>query len=147
MAETQYGKYLVPIPVRKLTGKGNGYEGWDLFGDKLGGIDVNVGYFSHHEVGRMNPELQQKPHAHAFDEILFFTSGDAYDMNNLGVEAELCMGKEEEKHIITEPTAVVVPKGLPHCPITFLKVEKPCFFWHIAFSSSRPPLKGGKKIE
>ncbi len=144
MVETKYGKHLIPIPVRQLKGKGNGYEGWDLFGEALGGLEVNVGYFSHHEVGRMNPQLQQRPHVHAFDEILFFTSSDPYDMNSLGVEAELCMGKEEEKHIIDRPTAVVVPKGLPHCPITFLKVDKPCFFWHIAFSATRPPLRGVK---
>lgn len=147
MVESKYGQYMVPIPVRKLHGKGNGFEGWDLFGDDLGGLEVNVGFFSHHEPGRMNPQLQQKPHAHAFDEILFFTSSDPDNMSNLGVEAELCMGKEQEKHIITSPTAVVVPKGLPHCPITFLKVDRPCFFWHIAFSAARPPLRHGLKVD
>ena len=30
--------------------------------------------------------------------------------------------------------------------IVFSKLS-PCFFWHIAFSSTRPPLRGGKKIE
>ena len=58
-------------------------------------------------------------------------------MTNLGVEAEMRLGKEEEKHIITGPTAVVVPKGLPHCPITFLKADRPMYFWHVALAASR----------
>ena len=89
----------------------------------------------------MNPQWQQRPHTHNFDEILFFHSTDTDDMTNLGVEAEMRMGKEEEKHIITAPTAVVVPKGLPHCPITFLKANRPTYFWHVAFAASRerPP--------
>jgi hypothetical protein len=48
------------------------------------------------------------------------------------------LGREEEKHIITAPTAVWVPKGLPHCPITFLSVDKPCLFMHVAFAATRP---------
>jgi hypothetical protein len=147
MAETKYGDYLVPIPVRTLKGKGNGFQGWDLFGKDLGGFEVNVGFFSHREVGRMNPELQKKPHVHAFDEVLFFMGSDPDDMSKLGVEAEMCMGKEQEKHIITIPTAVVVPHGLPHCPITFLKVDRPCYFWHVALSAERPHLRHGLKIE
>ena len=147
MAEAKYGKYLVPIPIRQLKGKGNGNEGWDLFGQDLGGLDVNIGFFSHKEAGRMNPELQQKPHTHAFDEVLFFMGSNPDDMSKLGVEAEICMGKEQEKHIITTPTAVVVPRGLPHCPITFLKVDNTCYFWHVALSAARPPLRHGLKIE
>jgi len=137
MTETKYGKYLVPIPVIPMTGEGNGYEGWDLFGKDLHGFDVNIALRCFKETGRMNPQWQQRPHTHNFDEILFFHSTDTDDMTNLGVEAEMRMGKEEEKHIITTPTAVVVPKGLPHCPITFLKADRPTYFWHVAFAASR----------
>jgi len=137
MADTRYGKCLVPIPVVPMVGEGNGSEGWDLWGKDLGGIEVNIGFRCFKETGRMNPEWQKRPHTHPFDEILFFHGTDTNDMTRLGVVAEMRMGKEEEKHIITTPTAVVVPKGLPHCPITFLEVDNPCYFWHVAFAATR----------
>ena len=143
MAETKYGKYLVPIPILPMTGEGNGSQGWDLFGKDLEGFEVNIALRTFKEPGRMNPEFQKRPHTHAFDEVLFFMSSDINDINKLGVEAEMRMGKEEEKHIITVPTAVVVPKGLPHCPITFLKMDNPCYFMHVALSATRP----GRRIE
>ena len=138
MAETKYGKHLVPIPVVPMTGKGNGTEGWDLWGKDLGNFEVNIAMRAFNEVGRMNPEYQQRPHTHNFDEVLLFLSSDINDVGTLGLEAEMRMGKEEEKHIIDKPTAVWVPKGLPHCPITFLKMDKPCYFMHVAFSATRP---------
>ena len=138
MAETKYGKHIVPIPVVPMTGKGNGTEGWDLWGKDLGNFEANIAMRAFNEVGRMNPEYQQRPHAHNFDEVLLFLSSDVNDVGNLGLEAEMRMGKEEEKHIVDKPTAVWVPKGLPHCPITFLKMDKPCYFMHVAFSATRP---------
>lgn len=138
MADTKYGKHIVPIPVVPMTGEGNGTQGWDLWGSDLGGWQVSIAQRCFKEPGRMNPEYQQKPHVHAFDEILFFLGSDTSDLTQLGSVAELRMGKEEEKHIISTPTAVWVPKGLLHCPITFLNVDKPCLFGHVAFSATRP---------
>ena len=137
MTETKYGKYLVPLPIIPMVGEGNGSEGWDLFGKDMEGFNLQVAMRCFKETGRMNPELQKRPHTHPFDEVLFFLGSDTNDMTRLGVEAEIRMGPEEEKHIISVPTAVVVPKGLPHCPITFLKVDNPCYFGHIALSATR----------
>ena len=46
-------------------------------------------------------------------------------MSRLGGEVESIAGRRNEKHIITQPTAVVVPAGLPHNPLTITKVDKP----------------------
>ena len=138
MTETRYGQHIVPIPVIPMVGEGNGSQGWDLWGKDLGNFEVNIAQRCFKEPGRMNPEYQQRPHTHAFDEILFFLSSDTDDLSKLGSVAEMRLGKEEEKHIIAAPTAVWVPKGLPHCPITFLSVDRPCLFMHVAFAASRP---------
>jgi hypothetical protein len=35
------------------------------------------------------------------------------------------IGPEREKHLIDKQTAVFIPKGLKHCPLTWKKLEKP----------------------
>ena len=95
MAENKYGKHIVPIPVVPMTGKGNGTEGWDLWGKDLGNFEVNIAMRAFNEVGRMNPEYQQRPHAHNFDEVLLFLNSDINDVANLRLKAEMRMGKEE----------------------------------------------------
>jgi hypothetical protein len=65
------------------------------------------------------------PHAHAQPEILFFLGTDLDDVSKLHGEAEICLGKEMERFTITEPTAVICPKGLAHNPLVMTKLEKP----------------------
>jgi hypothetical protein len=73
---------------------------------------------------RFGPD-PEKPHAHKKPEVLTFMGTDTNDLNNLGGELEFCLGREMEKHIITTPTAVIVPGGLVHCPLTITRVDKP----------------------
>jgi uncharacterized RmlC-like cupin family protein len=72
--------------------------------------------------------VPDKPHVHTWDEFLFFIGADTDDLGNLGGECEMYMGKEMERHVITEPTVVVQPKGFPHCPLVVTKLEKPFIF-------------------
>ncbi len=73
---------------------------------------------------RFGPE-PDKPHTHPNPEILIFMGTDCDDLSELGGEFEICLGKEMERYLITKPTAVVVPGGLPHNPLTITKVNKP----------------------
>jgi hypothetical protein len=57
----------------------------------------------------------------------------------------LCMGPEEEKHIITQPTFVFVPKGLHHCPLNFKVVNKPILFQAIHLGPRFHKIMGGKE--
>jgi len=43
----------------------------------------------------------------------------------MGAEVELWL--EDEKHIITRSSLVFIPAGMKHCPLTFLRVDKPVF--------------------
>jgi hypothetical protein len=72
--------------------------------------------------------IPDKPHVHNYDEFLCFLGADTDDLGYLGAEAELSLGKEQEKHLITSPTVAVMPKGFPHCPLTITKLEKPFIF-------------------
>ena len=69
-------------------------------------------------------------HIHDCDEYLFFLGTNFADMNDFDAEVELYMGAEGEKHIITSPTIVYVPAKLIHCPLKFVKVNKPILFFH-----------------
>jgi len=68
------------------------------------------------------------PHVHNYHEFLLFLGADPYDLSNLGAEIEVCLGREEEKHVVTKPTAAIMPIGFPHCPVTITKVDKPFIF-------------------
>jgi hypothetical protein len=75
-----------------------------------------------------NPE---KPHAHPMAEILFFVGTDADNLADLGGEAEICLGKELERHVITKPTAVVIPGKLAHNPLTITRVDRPFYLMDV----------------
>ena len=59
------------------------------------------------------------------EQVSLWLGADCNDLSELGGEAELYLGKEMEKHIITEPTAVVIPKGLAHCPLIITRIDRP----------------------
>lgn len=106
---------------------------------------VASGFFNMYKVEEAFPKSNTsgsgvyftKPHAmvttthiHEFDEHLFFLGTNFEDMNDFDAEVELYMGEEGEKHIITSPTIVYVPARLVHCPLNFVKVNKPVLFFH-----------------
>jgi hypothetical protein len=74
--------------------------------------------------------MVKETHVHDCDEYLFFLGTNFSDMNDFDAEVWLYMGEEGEKHVITSPTIVYVPARLVHCPLNFVKVNKPVFFFH-----------------
>jgi len=66
-----------------------------------------------------------EPHTHDYDEVIAFIGTDNNDPYDLGAEVELWL--DDEKHIITKSSLVFIPAGLKHCPLTFLKVDRPVF--------------------
>ena len=81
-----------------------------------------------------------KPHVHTYDESLIFMGADCDDLSKLHGEAVMCMGPEMEKHVITTPTLIHLPKGFPHCPTTVTRADKPFIFIVLqAFSAAESP--------
>jgi hypothetical protein len=70
--------------------------------------------------------MVKEPHAHPSYEILAFIGGNPLNIRDFGGEVELTLG--DEKHIINSTCFVVIPPGLPHCPLNFKTVNKPFMF-------------------
>jgi hypothetical protein len=90
----------------------------------------------------VEPGVVSAKHAHDYDELLYFLGGNPMNFYDFRAEAEILMGEEEERYLIDTTTVIYVPKGLMHCPIYFLKVEKPIMFMHICSSTGYSRSKG-----
>jgi hypothetical protein len=126
MAGTKYGKYVIKAPTKEIAH----YTGHSIVAhDGELTTDCSIGY---HCIAK--PWLFDKSHAHDFTELLCFIGGNILDVRDLDAEIEICLGEEQEKHIITAPTIVSIPPGLVHCPLNIRKVTKPFVFLEISLT-------------
>jgi hypothetical protein len=119
---TKYGKYVKAHPIGKSP-----------FGPvfTFSGEDDFQSSFSMFVIAVDRPNLMEEtPHSHDFDMYLVFCGMDPNNMGDLGAEIEFYYGEEREKHVITTPTTIYIPKGMTHCPLEFKKVTKPILFIH-----------------
>ncbi|NLE08345.1 MAG: hypothetical protein GX631_03715 [Dehalococcoidales bacterium] len=72
------------------------------------------------------------PHSHDFHELLCFIGGNPEDINDLGAEVRICLGDEQEEHIITSAAIVSIPPGLKHCPLRVTKLTRPFVFLEVS---------------
>lgn len=73
-----------------------------------------------------NPHIEE--HVHDYDEIVIHLGTDPDNQEELGGEIEFMVGGQPL--IINKTSAVYVPKGVPHGPLTWKKYEKP----HLEFT-------------
>ncbi|HSW58557.1 MAG TPA: hypothetical protein VLH15_09155 [Dehalococcoidales bacterium] len=129
---TKYGKYISALSFRR---KGAWYYGPTNRDDGGGsiafvrtqemGFDFVMLYENMKKAPyRLCPE-PEKPHAHPTTQIMLFLGTDPEDISQFNAEFEICMGKELEKHVFTQPTAVITPPFLPHWPGGLVKAKKP----------------------
>jgi hypothetical protein len=62
-------------------------------------------------------------HAHDFNEVLGWIGTDYKNPSDLGGEVEFWI--EDEKYILTKSCIIFIPKGVKHCPLIDLKVDRP----------------------
>jgi hypothetical protein len=119
--KTKYGKCLVKLPIRKMGESSMFSAGADI----LNGFPCNIIYAFGLKVGQLG--MSTEPHIHDHDEVIYFIGSDPKDIGYLGAEVNFKIGPkgQEEDHIFSVPTAVVIPKGIWHCPMATLKFEKP----------------------
>jgi hypothetical protein len=72
-------------------------------------------------------------HIHDFDEVIGLIGSDQENPNDLGGEVEFWM--DDEKYILTKSCLIFVPKGLRHCPLRVIKVDRPIFFLAVGIGS------------
>jgi hypothetical protein len=139
MAETKYGKHI----IRNAYKKHHQLECVSAHGDE---IDADC-IITHQVIYK--PEIMLKePHFHDdFQQLLCFLGTNPMDCRDFGgAEIEICLGEEQEKHIIDSPAIVSLVKGLPHGPLNFKKIPKPVIFLEIMLTRRyhMAPLKDKK---
>ena len=135
MGDTKYGKYISSGAIKVINPK-KAVPSLGIMVDNdswagIGDIACNFAFVSISEPSVM----PDPPHRHDFDEFVYFISGDATNMKYLGAEIEITLGEELEKHEITTPSIVYIPKGMQHCPLEIKKVDKPFYMGHFALTS------------
>ncbi len=132
MAETKYGKNVVTLPVMK----GKVGSIMSVGAEQLNGFNCTIIYAFAFETGITGRSV--KPHVHNYDEAIFFIGSDPNDIGDLGAEVAMSIGPdEEEKHVFDKATAVVIPKGLPHCPIVTKRIDKPYLCMAVSLTDKR----------
>lgn len=71
-------------------------------------------------------------HVHEYDEILIWTGNDPSDVHALG--AEIYIDIEGVRHTVTQSGSVYVPAGTRHCPLGFVRVDRPFRFSALSLS-------------
>ena len=118
--KSKYGKCIIPIPIRK-TGETVMFS---MGADKLNGLPCNIIWAFGTKAGPLG--ASKEPHIHDHDEAIYFIGSDPKSID-LGAEVNFQIGPkgQEEDHIFSVPTVVVIPKEVWHCPMITLKFEKP----------------------
>ena len=128
---SQYKKHILPLSFMR---KGAWHYGPLNRGDGGGSIsfvrtqDLGIDFVMLYENMKKAPYRigpDENPHAHPTTQVMCFLGSDPDDLSQLGAEFEICMGKEQERHVFTSPTAVVTPPFLPHWPGGVVKLSKP----------------------
>lgn len=132
MGETKYGKHILKDVVKKTEGDFTGYSVMAHEGEL--NVDCSMGYHCIFE-----PIEFDRPHGHEFTELICFLGSDPADIRNLEAEVEICLGEEQEKHIIDTAAVVSIPAGLIHCPLTIKNVKKPIIFLEISLTPKYGP--------
>jgi hypothetical protein len=119
-------------PAKGGVGPGNGDDIAWLFGDNLEGMDVNFTWGLYSQCGKWH--RGGEIHTHPEAEILCYVGLDPDDINYLGAELELGMGKQQERHVFNKPTVAICPQGFPHLPLITRWVDKPYGFFVMCLS-------------
>ena len=131
MTDTKYDSCVVPLPVAK---RGD-TELMHVGAEQLNGFNCSIIYAFAFKTGITG--LSTKPHVHDYDEAIFFIGSDPRNFSDLGAEVEFAIGDEQEKHVFDKPTAVVIPKGLPHCPIITKRIDRPYLCMAVSLTGKR----------
>ena len=96
-----------------------------MFGDALEGMKVNWSWGIHKNSGAWLRGPGKAICTTPADKVLVFAGTEPADVDYLGAEIQMDYGPNHERYVITEPTAVVIPAGMPHGNIVTRWVDRP----------------------
>ena len=139
MAKINYGKYMVTKPAYEIGGgvKGRQSPVMTYMSNRLvPGCNkyVELGWI--YAMPEPNPHISE--HTHDYDEIVLHLGGDPANPQALGAEIEYYVGGQPLTFDTT--TALYIPRGMRHGPVTWKKFKKP----HIAMSIILGPESTGE---
>ena len=126
MAESKYGKNLVRKPAYEVSAgkiKGRQYPTMTLMSNDLvpgSNTYLEVGWVW--EMPEPNPHILKHSHA-KYNEIVLHIGGDPNNPEDLGAEIEFTVGGEPL--VFDRTSALFVPAGVTHGPVTWKKVTRP----------------------
>jgi hypothetical protein len=133
--ERKYEKYFLKDVVRETTKKEWGGE---IIGFGPGPRDV-VPANARMSLGitavRKPYMFHETLHKHLFTEFFYFFGSNPMNMHDFDAQVDYTFGPEREKHAITSPTIVTAVPGVYHCPLNYVRVDKP-FYCLEAFMTS-----------
>ncbi len=127
MAKSKYSKYLVRKPVYETgppdrTIKGRQMPTMTYMSNALvPGSNMYIEFGWIWDIPEPNPHVFE--HTHDFNEIVIHYGGDPDNPEDLGGEIEFCVSGQPL--LFDTTTALFVPKGVKHGPLTWKKFKKP----------------------
>jgi hypothetical protein len=128
MAASKYEQYLVRKPLREVGAqavgrlKGRQVPSQTYMSNALvPGSNTYIEFSWIYDVPDPNPHIRE--HSHDYDEIVIHIGNDPDNPEDLGGEIEYCVNGEPL--VFDTTTALFLPKGLKHGPLTWKKVTRP----------------------
>ena len=127
MSEKSYAKNLVKVPVREVSRKINVKGRTNptltyMSNDQVPGSNMYIEFGWIWDVPDPNPHIPEHGHDD-YDEIVLHIGCDPRNPEELGAEIEFTIG--EETLTIDKTSAIFVPRGVKHGPVTWKRVDKP----------------------
>jgi hypothetical protein len=72
-------------------------------------------------------------HTHDFDEVIGFIGSDPDNPQDLCGEVEFWL--EDEKYLLKNSCLIFAPRGLKHCPLRVVRVDRPILFLAVSMSN------------
>ena len=125
MAESKYSKYLVKIPayevgVPEVKGRQSPTMTY-MSNDLVPGCNLYLEFGWIWDMPEPNPHIHE--HEHDYDEVVLHIGSDPNNPEDLGGEIEFVVGGEPL--VFDKTTALFVPKGVKHGPVTWKKFRRP----------------------
>ncbi len=128
MAESEYEKYLVRKPVREVGApparpvEGRTTPSMTYMSNGLvPGCNTYIEFGWIWDIPNPNPYVHE--HTHNYDEIVLHIGGDSDNPEDLGGEIEYCFNGKPL--VFDTTTALFIPKGMKHGPLTWSRVTRP----------------------
>jgi hypothetical protein len=129
--ENKYPELFKPM-VFKDCGPGSFQAGMEM-GKSVHGLNVHIRYGSYSKTGPMAAESGGL-HKHDFDQLCLWMGADMNNLLDLGAEIEVYLGEEMERYMVTTPTAIVVPNGMPHFPAIIKSLDRKFQYMEISLA-------------